>query len=781
MSEFKLTAKRAVYLDASEYVNKEEYKQDPKEQEMFTRLDVIYRALCAVLYNYAPLSGHPGGSISCGRLIENLIYNNLNYDFSDPHRQGADILSYAAGHKALGLYAMWALRNECVAQAEPGLLPKNIADQMRLEDLLGFRRNSATDTPLFKKFSVKPLGGHPEPLVPFVKTSTGASGVGVCSAVGMAFGAAAAYKDKAPKINILEGEGGMSAGRVNEALASAATACINNVVLHLDWNEASIDSNQVTAEDGKRGDYVQWTPVELLHINDWNVIFVPSGHDFNQIYAAQKLAAEMNNTQPTAIVYRTVKGWHYGLEGKSSHGSGHKFDSEGFYNTLKEFETTFGLEMPRFCGAAGNPGDVEKCYWDTLLTVREALAKNKDLAKFFADKTKAAAENLKNLGRTKDNSDVEKIYSFNPKDVPAEFNFEPGKPYTTRGVLGDVLGHINKQSGGAVLTSSADLYGSTNASNIAKDFDKGFYNKASNPGSKLLATGGICEDAMNGIVTGVSAFGAGIGVSSSYAAFLAFGHVAMRMHAIGQEAHHTATGKPFNTVIMYNAHASLPTGEDGPTHADPQALQLMQDNFPKGVSISITPFEVDEIWPLVTHSLSKRPAVFSPFVIRPSDKFIDRAALGLAPAQDAIKGVYSLSKADGKEDGNIIVQGSGAARFFVTQVLPELKKQGLKINAWYVTSKELFEMLPATEQEAILPAEKLKTTMGITDYTLPTLEGWLHSRKGKEHSIYPFKKGKYLGSAKSDKVYEEAGMDAKGQISAILSYIKELKNDKNWQ
>ncbi|NIU62769.1 MAG: hypothetical protein GWN66_18165, partial [Pseudomonas stutzeri] len=52
----------------------------------------------------------------------------------DPDRADADIISYAAGHKALGLYAMWALRNEVVRVGAPELLPKDERYQLRLED-----------------------------------------------------------------------------------------------------------------------------------------------------------------------------------------------------------------------------------------------------------------------------------------------------------------------------------------------------------------------------------------------------------------------------------------------------------------------------------------------------------------------------------------------------------------------------------------------------------------------------------------------------------------------
>ncbi len=67
------------------------------------------------------------------------------------------------------------------------------------------------------------------------------------------------------------------------------------MILHVDWNQASIDSNHVCREDGIPGDYVQWTPAELAYLHDWNVIFVPDGKDWQQIFAAQKKALEMEN------------------------------------------------------------------------------------------------------------------------------------------------------------------------------------------------------------------------------------------------------------------------------------------------------------------------------------------------------------------------------------------------------------------------------------------------------------------------------------------------------
>ena len=90
-----------------------------QEVEAFETLDMIYRSLCAMMYNYAPMSGHPGGSISSGRFVSALLFDAMDYDFSDPLSEKADIISYAAGHKALGLYSIWALRNEIVRIGAP--------------------------------------------------------------------------------------------------------------------------------------------------------------------------------------------------------------------------------------------------------------------------------------------------------------------------------------------------------------------------------------------------------------------------------------------------------------------------------------------------------------------------------------------------------------------------------------------------------------------------------------------------------------------------------------
>ena len=782
---FAFGPRRAQYLNAAEHIDPE--TQDDRELAALESFDLIYRTLCAALYNYVPASGHPGGSISSGRFVAALALGGIDMDLSQPDREDADIISYAAGHKALGLYAMWALRNEIARLGAPELLPQSTKAQLRMEDLLGFRRNPIIATPLFKKFEAKALDGHPTPAVPFVKLSTGASGVGLAASLGVALGARDYFGKNAPKVHVIEGEGGLTPGRVVEALAAAGTGSLDNVIVHLDWNQASIDTNAVCREDNVPGDYVQWDPMELFYLHDWNVIYVPDGKDFRQILAAQELALELDTTQPTVIVYRTVKGWQYGIEGRASHGAGHALCSEGFHSVLEPLlgdqkdalPSCCDLKHPRCAGPDGS-AVMEACFWQTLELLRAEIASNSNMLAILAERMRTSRSRLNGLERRprEEAPDVGLLYDIatqNTLNVPPELELKPGTVTTIRGELGRVLNYYNTKSGGALMVAAADLLGSTSVNKVTDGFEVGYWNANTNPDARTLSIGGICEDGMSGMLAGLSTFGKHIGIASSYAAFLApLSHIAGRLHAIGGQARKSVSGEPLKPMILVCAHAGLKTGEDGPTHADPQALQLLQENFPRGTMITLTPWEPQELWPLVSAALAKRPAIIAPFVTRPNETVPDRVKSGLPPATQAVQGVYALKKAKGKGDGTLVLQESGVALAFVESVLPRLEKAGIDLNVYYVASAELFDLLPESERARIFPEEHAQEAMGITGFTLPTLYRWIRSDRGRRASIHPFTKGHYLGSGQAQYVLAEAGLDGEGQFQAIRAYLDQM-------
>ncbi|MBI3193919.1 MAG: hypothetical protein HYZ34_05535 [Ignavibacteriae bacterium] len=782
---FSLNTRRGVYYNITDVMSSFDSLLSNEELQFFEQIDCIYRTMCSILYNFVPTSGHPGGSISSGRAVEMLLYQTMDYDFSQPDKKDADMISYAAGHKAMGLYAMWALRNELVRLGNPSLLAQE-KRQLRLEDLLGFRRNPTNETPLFKKYSAKALDGHPTCATPFIKIATGASGVGVPASFGLALGALDMYPNNPPNVHVLEGEGGMTPGRVHEAISSAATSRLYNAFLHVDWNQASIDSNLVCREDGSTGDYVQWNPAELCYVHDWNVIYVPDGHDFKQIAAAQRLALSLETKQPTGIIYRTTKGWKYGVEGRDSHGAGHKFASDGFYNSLKDFEQMFNVQFPRFTGDA-IPARVEENYFHSLMTIRNVLESNPHLTKTAGKIISDAKERLTNIQRTirADAPSLNTLYTNKEIDaniIPDELKLAPGSSITLREVLGKSLNILNKKTNGAFLASAADLLGSTSVNQVNYGFAPGFFNATSNPNSRLVSIGGICEDAMGAMMAGVASYGSHIGVTSSYSAFIAaLEHVPARLHGIGLQARESVTGEPYNTWIMVNAHAGVKTGEDGPTHADPQALQLLQECFPHRVCITLTPWDPQEIWTLLVAALKLRPAILAPFVTRPPEKVIDRVAMKLPPVEDTAKGVYAMRTADKTSkqyNGTIVLQGNGVASIFVNEVLTKLEEQGLNLNIYYISSVELFKFLPATERETIFPEALTYEAMGITDFTMPTMHQWIRSNEGIQRTLHSFRGGHYLGSGAAAKVLEEAGVHGAGQFKAIMEYATMIEKGK---
>jgi len=421
------------------------------------------------------------------------------------------------------------------------------------------------------------------------------------------------------------------------------------------------------------------------------------------------------------------------------------------------------------------PTVMEQCFYDALLLLRKAVEDDKPTAEAMAARLDAARKRLDASGRkARDGAPrVEAIYELAGAELapPADLALKPGTVTTLRGELGRALQQYNKASGGALLVGAADLLGSTSVNTIAAGFGDGYWNAAKNPASRTLSIGGICEDAMAGILSGLATFGRHVGVGSSYGAFLApLGHIAARLHAIGAQA--KAPHGPWSPFLLVCAHAGLKTGEDGPTHADPQALQLLEGNFPPGTMITLTPWEPQEIAPLMAMALSRRPAVVAPFVTRPNETVLDRRALGLAPAEDAVTGMYQLRRSAGHGEGTVVLQESGVAYAFVSQALPLLEKEGLDLNVYYVASAELFDALPEYDRQRLYPEERAREAIGITGFTLPTMHRWILSEHGRAHTLHPFRGGRFLGSGPAAKVLAEAGLDGESQYRAVLRHVK---------
>ena len=81
--------------------------------------------------------------------------------------------------------------------------------------------------------------------------------------------------------------------------------------------------------------------------------------------------------------------------------------------------------------------------------------------------------------------------------------------------------------------------------------------------------------------------------------------------------------------------------------------------------------------------------------------------------------------------------------------------------------------MPQGERENIFPDAHARQAMGITGFTLPTMDRWIRSEKGRLATLHPFRKGHFLGSGQADIVLAEAGLDGESQFEAIRKYLKE--------
>ncbi len=511
------------------------------------------------------------------------------------------------------------------------------------------------------------------------------------------------------------------------------------------------------------------------------------GTDFQQVFAAQRLAASLDNGQPTAIVYRTTKGWHYGIEGKGSHGAGHKLCSPGFMESAAEFVGEAGASLPacdgqfQRCAGGAEKAVVEECYWDALQVIRRNLEQDRALTEALAARLVDARKRLdKAARRPRDQApDVAALYAAaeqHATSTPAALQLKPGSRTTLRGALGNALSHLNKASGGAILAASADLLGSTSLSVAGQGFPDGFYNAASNPGARLLSIGGICEDAMTGILAGLSTYGRHVGAGSSYGSFIAaLGHVPSRLHAIGAQARQEIRKEPYQPFFLICAHAGLKTGEDGPTHADPQPLQLLQENFPRGTLITLTPWDPQELWPLVTAALARRPAVIAPFVTRPDENVLDRAALGLAPAAAAQPASTRCAPRPARATARWCCR---AARWPTPSWRTPCRCCWPRASTWTSTTS------PAPSCSTCCRS----TSSSGSSRTWPRARPWA-SRTSRcppctagcvpptavKKSMHPFQKGRFLGSGPGAVVLREAGLDGESQFEAIMAYVKQRR------
>ena len=234
--------------------------------------------------------GHFGGSLSVIEILTVLYFKVMNINPKDPDDKERDRLILSKGHAGPALYTTLATR---------GYFPLD-----ELKDL---------DKPLSK------FPKHVDRLkLKGIDVSSGALGMGLSTACGMAISARQQKKDI--YVYVVLGDGEINSGQVWEAAMTAAKYGLGNIIAILDRNNCQID-----------GPSEEIMPMEPL-VGKWESfgwkVFSADGHDTDSLMGAIEKAKE-NKSSPNIIIADTKKGCGVPLmEGKWQWHSGRITEDE---------------------------------------------------------------------------------------------------------------------------------------------------------------------------------------------------------------------------------------------------------------------------------------------------------------------------------------------------------------------------------------------------------------------------------------------------------------------
>jgi transketolase len=204
--------------------------------------------------------------MSMAEIMSVLFFDEMRWDPRDPSGKRADIFVLSKGHAAPILWA---------ALKESGAID---------DDLMTLRRHDSR------------LEGHPTPLVPWVRVTTGSLGQGLSVAAGMAW--ARKLDGEQGRVYVVMGDGEVAEGSVWEASEFAECNKLSNVCAVIDLNrlgQSGPTMHQHHAEVYER----RWQAF------GWDTAVV-DGHDVAALKEA--FARARKSSKPFGIVARTLKG-----------------------------------------------------------------------------------------------------------------------------------------------------------------------------------------------------------------------------------------------------------------------------------------------------------------------------------------------------------------------------------------------------------------------------------------------------------------------------------------
>lgn len=721
------------------YLNLKKLSLSPLEgidEERLAELARIIRGYAFASINGIK-SGHPGGSSSKVEQILSLLSSGvLAFDPLRPKHAGRDRIVWSAGHCTPLLHATLALIYGVLKKDNPGL-NKDELGAVLPECLNRFRH---CDGP----------SGHVESSYALADASTGSSGHGFSSALGLATLHKSCGLDT--KVFVIAGDAETEEGISYEARNLIKTMGMDNIIVLLDYNGFGIDGSITEVMSAPYVDY--WFG------SGWNIIEVDGHNVLELAYAYRKVKSGFGNKRATAIICHTIKGKYYGkLEGTAdSHGT--PLPHPEYVEMMKKL----GFDIP------GVEGDTMKDI-DTVTSQISAKDAEYLLARLKEDKNllkeeKDLEEKISKALSGRPLVDCRKIKR--PEVLPPELIFKEGELLPTRKATEAFFKWLMAQTaffylGSGDLMKSILTGGGENVYGIiTKDnpLGRGIRFGIAEQNMAMMSTA-LTQDVLPGGFQAMSVF-------ATYAVFTSMMANPVRMALINNAVNEKQKG----FFIMLAAHDGPETAEDGQTHQGLFWMSLF--NAYPGIKV-YKPLDANETIEMLFYALEKgEPIALS--VMRPGTPVFKRglsASSGfdfeVPLAREAVNGAYVFKpfRENGQPKKVFAVCG-GQVMANLLQILPEIENKGFDVKIIAVTSPELFEELRQQnpqKAESILSKEDRENVITLHN-------GW-------PGFLYPFilpedyfKRvlgiSRFLKSGPPQEVYEVAGFDAEGLKEKIF-------------
>jgi transketolase len=595
-------------------------------------------------------SGHPGMPLGAAAMAYVLWTRFLKHSPRHPHWFDRDRFVLSAGHGSMLLYSLLHVTGY----------------DLSLDDIKRFRQ-WGSKTP-----------GHPERgHTPGVEATTGPLGQGFANAVGMAIAEAQlAARYNRPGFEVIDHAtyAIVSDGDLMEGVAAEVASLAGH--LRLGKLICLYDDNKVTLAAGTDITFSE-DRIRRFEAYGWHTESVADGNDLAAIDSAL-LAASAEKFRPSLIRVGTHIGY----------GSPHKHDS------FEAHGSPLGVDEVRLTKETiGWP--VQPTFLipeEALVHFREAVARGTSAEAACRARMAAYALAFPDLAEELRRSLSGELPPGWDVDIPI---FPPSAGgMATRVASGKVMNAIAPRLP-ALTGGSADLDPSTRTalkglgdfnSPASGDVDKQGSDSAGWSYSGRNVHFGVREHAMAAIVNGMAAHGGLTPFSSTFLVFSDYMRPPIRLAALmGLHVVHVFT------------HDSIALGEDGPTHQPVEQLAALRA-IPN--LIVIRPADANETAVAWRVALETRDRPSALVLTRQDVPTLDRHRY--ASADGLRRGAYVLADSPGGVPDLVLI-ASGSEVALIVEVANRLQADGIRVRVVSMPSWELFEALPQTERDAVLP------------------------------------------------------------------------------